>query len=131
MICYIAPSITAVFLGGVLWKRASAWGAFITLCAGTAMGAVIFTLDFFLGKWTYSFMMTSFVMFIICLGVLVIASKVFPHQHTSESEKLVWGNPLDALRSPGWKGIGNYKFLAILLLVIMAALYLIFDLHLI
>jgi SSS family solute:Na+ symporter len=59
MICYIAPSITTVFLGGVMWKRASARGAFITLCAGTVMGFVVFLLDWFneITGWEYSFMM--------------------------------------------------------------------------
>ncbi len=55
MICYIAPSITVVFLGGVLWRRASAKGAFITLCAGTVMGIIVFLLDWFKAKtgWEY------------------------------------------------------------------------------
>ena len=131
MICYIAPSITAVFLGGVLWKRASARGAFITLCVGTAMGAYVFVMDFFRESWPISFMLTSFYMFCGCVAILFFASIAFPQEHTEESRKLVWDNPLDALKRPGWKGIGNYKFLAALLLAIMAILYLIFDLHLI
>ncbi len=129
MICYIAPSITAVFLGGVLWRGASARGAFITLCAGTAMGAVVFILDFFRGEWPYSFMVTSFWMFVICVVILVAVSRFLPHEHTSESQELVWSNPLEALRAPGWPGWRNYKFLAVLLLGIMILLYLMFDLH--
>lgn len=129
MICYIAPSITAVFLGGVLWRGASARGAFITLCAGTAMGAVVFFLDFFRGEWPYSFMVTSFWMFVICVVILIAASKFLPQQLTAESEKLVWSHPLAALRTPGWAGWRNYKFLAALLLGIMVLLYLMFDLH--
>ncbi len=131
MICYIAPSLTAVFLGGVLWKGASGRGAFITLCFGTAIGAVIFVLDFFMGKWDISFMLTSFYMFVVCVAILFLSSIAFPQEHTEESRKLIWDNPLDALKRPGWKGVANYKFLSALLLVIMLVLYLIFDLHLI
>ena len=131
MICYIAPSITAVFLGGVLWKKASARGAFITLCVGTTMGAYIFIMDFFLGRWSISFMLTSFYMFIFCVAVLIASSILFPQEHTEQSRKLVWDNPLDALKIPGWNGLANYKFLSALLLAIMLVLYLIFDLHLI
>ncbi len=42
-------------------------------------------------------------------------------------EKLVWDSPLAALRRPSWGGIGNYKFLSVLLLVIMAVLYILFQ----
>ena len=100
-------------------------------CVGTAMGAYVFVMDFFRESWPISFMLTSFYMFCGCVAILFFASIAFPQEHTEESRKLVWDNPLDALKRPGWKGIGNYKFLAALLLAIMAILYLIFDLHLI
>ena len=38
VICYIAPPITAVFLWGVLWRKASAAAARATLIAGSALG---------------------------------------------------------------------------------------------
>lgn len=131
MICYVAPSLTAVFLGGVLWRRASGGGAFVTLCIGTILGGVIFILDFFLGRWHYSFMMTSFWLFVICVAVLAGASLLLPHRHTPESERLVWSNIWEALRRPGWPGLANYRVQALLLLAIMALLYAVFDLHLI
>ena len=129
MICYIAPSLTVVFLGGVLWKRGSAKGAFITLCSGTFMGFVVFILDWFsdITGWNYSFMMTSFWLFVACLIIYVAASAVFPHVHTPESEQLVWNSPLEAISTPGWPGILNYKILAVLLLTILAVLYIVFD----
>jgi SSS family solute:Na+ symporter len=127
MICYVAPSITAVFLGGIFWKRTSAKAAFITLCAGATMGAAVFVLDFVMGKWHYSFMMTGFWLFIVCSAILCWASLIYPHKHTDESERLVWSNPWKALRTPGWRGIANYKFLSLLLLGVMAVLYIIFD----
>src|SRR5271169_2372541 len=46
LISYIAPPITAVFLFGVFWKKASGRAAFITLRAGAGMGAAIFPLSF-------------------------------------------------------------------------------------
>ena len=135
MICYIAPAITAVFLGGIFWKRASATGAFITLCIGTVMGFVVFVIDFWSGfwekvfgwKWDYSYMMLGFWLFLASVAILVIASLAYPHAHTEESRKLVWGNLLEAFRQPGWKGLADYRFLSALLLVIMAVLYVFFQ----
>ena len=128
MICYVAPAITAVFLGGVLWKGASSTGAFITLCAGTVIGAVLFVLDFVLGKQPYSFMMVGFWLFVVSCMILYFTSRLFPQEHTAESEKLVWESPLAALRRPGWGGLANYKFLSATLLIIMAVLYLLLQL---
>ncbi|MFC2098833.1 sodium/solute symporter, partial [Bacteroidota bacterium] len=72
MISYLAPAITAVFLGGVLWKKASAKGAFITLCVGTALGFIVFMLDWFkeISGWNLSFMMAGFFLFLISSAVL-------------------------------------------------------------
>ena len=135
MICYIAPAITAVFLGGIFWKRASATGAFITLCIGTVMGFIVFVVDFWSGfwetvfgwKWDYSYLMLGFWLFLASAAILVIASLAYPHAHTEESRKLVWGNLLEAFREPGWKGLADYRFLSALLLVIMAVLYVFFQ----
>ena len=135
MICYAAPAITAVFLGGVLWKRASSKGAFITLCTGTAMGAVVFVIDFwsefwekiFGWKWDYSYMMVGFLLFVVSCVILYITSRLYPHKHTAESEKLVWENLSAVLRRPSWGGLANYKFLSAVLLIIIAALYVLFQ----
>ena len=47
IICYVSPPITAVFLMGVFWKRASGWAAFLALCVGEVLGIGIFFLDRF------------------------------------------------------------------------------------
>ncbi|OGD33553.1 MAG: sodium:solute symporter, partial [Candidatus Aminicenantes bacterium RBG_19FT_COMBO_58_17] len=47
LICYIAPPITAVFVWGVFWRRASAMGALATLSIGSALGLTVFFLDWF------------------------------------------------------------------------------------
>jgi len=129
MISYIAPSITAVFLWGVLWKRASADGAFITLCGGGSLGFVVFLLDWYSEStgWNISFMMASFYLFLICSAILVGASLLKPQRHTKVSENLVWRHPLEALKTPAWKGLGNYKFVSALLLAATVLIYIIFS----
>jgi len=135
IICYIAPPITAVFVFGIFWRRASDKAAITTLYIGSFMGLVVFLLDWFKDKawlrryieWKVPFMMASFYLFLLCCATLVLVSLFTPHKHTAESEKLVWSNPLEALRERGWKGIGNYKFLSVLLFVTMVVLYIIFS----
>jgi SSS family solute:Na+ symporter len=129
MISYLAPAITAVFLGGVLWKGASAKGAFITLSVGAVLGLTVFLLDWFsdVTGWNYSFMLVGFFLFLISSGILIITSFLYPQKHTIESEKLIWRNPMSALRQPAFKGVLNYKFLSALLIGMMIILYIIFK----
>jgi solute:Na+ symporter, SSS family len=128
IICYIAPPITTVFVWGIFWRRASSRAAMATLTIGSFLGLVVFLLDWFKKStgWNVQFMMAAFYLFVICSIVLVVTSLIWPHKHTPQSERLVWRNPLDALREPGWSGILNYRRMAGLLFVIMILLYAVF-----
>jgi SSS family solute:Na+ symporter len=134
VISYFAPPITAVFVFGILWRRASDKAAIMTLGIGSLMGLVVFLVDWFKDKawlkqyieWKVPFLMASFYLFLLCSAILVTVSLIRPHKHNTESESLVWSNPLESLRSEAWKGIGNYKLLALLLFGIMVVLYIIF-----
>jgi solute:Na+ symporter, SSS family len=61
-----------------------------------------------------------------CPVITIVLSRIRPHEHTSESEKLVRGSPLDTLRGETWKGVGNYKFIVVVLVIVMIALYIVF-----
>ena len=152
VICYVAPPITTVFIWGVFWRRASSKGALATLAVGSSLGLVVFLLDWFKDHtprfvtyiaetlaswrgwelpdrlyegtgWNIQFMMASFYLFVICSVVLVAGSLVWPHQHTPQSERLVWKHPWEAMQDKGWRGIGNYKLLAGVLFIVMIILY--------
>lgn len=129
IICYIAPPITAVFVCGVFWKRASGPAAIATLWSGSAMGFAVFLLDWFkkYTGWNVPSMMTTFYLFVICMGIMTAVSAAHPHEHTDESIALVWGNPLEALRGKAWSGIGNYRLLSGVLFAVMVSLYIIFS----
>ncbi len=130
VICDIAPPITAVFVWGVFWRRASARAALITLIGGGILGAVTFSVDMSIDIYkTFGVpaMLQTFILFLVCSLMMFVFSMIYPHQHTPESELLVWDSPLAALESKGWPGIGNYKFLAGVLFVIMVILYLSFK----
>jgi SSS family solute:Na+ symporter len=130
IIAHIAPPITTVFLLGIFWKKASAKSAQYTLWLGSLLGAVVFVVNK-----TYPtsiigdipFMMMAFYLFCSCAALQVILSYVFPVQHTESSAVLFWKSPLEPLSAKGWSGIGNYKLLSVLLLLVMTVLYWMFK----
>ncbi len=128
LICYIAPPITAVFVWGVFWRRASTAAATATLSAGSALGLAVFFLDWFKDKtgWHIPSMMATFYLFVICSALLVAVSVVTPHVHTPESERLVWTSLSEALRGTGARGLRDYRVVALILFAAMVALYVIF-----
>ena len=129
LISYAAPPITTVFLWGVFWRRASKAAAVSTLIIGSSIGLVVALLDWNKETtgWNIPFLMTAFYLFLICSSILVLVSLWKPHQHTPESEALVWKSPLEPLRGPAWKGMGNYKFLAALLCAVIIVFYIWFK----
>lgn len=126
IIAHIAPPITCVFLLGIFWKKASAIAAKYTLWAGSAIGTVVFAINKLLPTSAIGqipFMMMAFYLFCVCLFIQVGLSYIFPVKHTVVSEKLYWQSPLASLKIKGENGLGNYKLLSILLLVLMAFLF--------
>jgi SSS family solute:Na+ symporter len=128
LICYVAPPITAVFLGGVFWRRASGRAAAITLGLGALLGLCVFLLDWWKAAtgWNVPFLMAAFYLFVVCSLVLLLCSLRWPHRHTAASERLVWAHPLDALRAPGWPGLADHRVVAGVLFATMVGLYWVF-----
>jgi SSS family solute:Na+ symporter len=129
IIAHLAPPITCVFLLGVFWSKASAQSSKLTLWIGSALGGLVYTVnkvfpDTIIGQ--TPFMMMAFYLFCICIVIQVVFSFIYPVQHTAESRLLFWKSPFESLENPGWKGIGNYKTLSIILLGIMTALFYVF-----
>jgi len=128
VICYISPPITAVFLWGVFWKKASAAGATATLSLGSGLGLVVFFLDWFKDKtgWNMPPMMATFYLFVICSAILVIVSLIKPQVHTAESAKLVWTSPLEAVHGRFTAGALDFRIVSAVLFVVMVILYIVF-----
>ncbi len=82
---YIGAPITAVFLTGILWKKATGKAALITLITGGILGLVRFITDI-LGKMGYTdlgllniftgyaFLNFAVIMFIFCTGLMIALS---------------------------------------------------------
>lgn len=130
VIAHIAPPITCVFLLGIFWRKASAMAAQYTLWVGSALGVLAFTLNKISPQSWFGetpFMMMAFYLLCACVVLQVTLSYIFPVVHTAESNSLYWKHPLEPLKAPGWKGFANYKFQAVLLLVVMIVLYAVFG----
>jgi len=129
IIAHIAPPITCVFILGIFWKGASAKSAKLTLWIGSAVGVGVF----FIGKISpdsaighIPFMMMAFYLFCFCAFIQVLFSYIYPVPANEITSALTWASPLEPLKSPGWSGIGNYKLLSLVLLVIMIVLFWVF-----
>lgn len=129
IIAHIAPPITCVFLLGVFWKGASAESAKFTLWIGSVLGVVVFAINKIYPETLIGhipFMMMAFYLFCTCVVIQVAFSYIYPVQHTAVSATLYWKSPWEPLQGNAWKGIGNYKVLSALLLLVTGVLYYIF-----
>lgn len=125
IIAHIAAPVTCVFLLGVFWKRANAFSAQWTMIIGALTGVITYSLDTS-DLVTGGFMMMAFYLFVFCVVVQVALTLISKHPVPESSARLCWDSPLDPIRQPGWQGIGNYKLLSGLLLMVMVVLYSIF-----
>lgn len=138
VICHIAPPITCVFLLGIFWSKASARSAKLTMWLGSAMGALLFALTTlhtwrpetlaWLPPFFYEtpFMVMAFYMLVICAVLQIGLSYLLPKLPHEDPERLSWANPLQALQSAGWSGLGDYRYWAVAVCAIMTTLYVVF-----
>jgi SSS family solute:Na+ symporter len=126
LISYVAPPITAVFLLGVFWKRASGVSALITLITGMGLGLVTFYLDW--NKiYQGDFMLMAFFLFILCVLVMAATSRLFPEPLKDSAALLVWKDWREPLSgAAGGRALGNYRVVAGLILTVFVTLYFIF-----
>jgi SSS family solute:Na+ symporter len=126
LISYIAPPITAVFLLGVFWKRASGKSAFITLIAGMGLGAVMFVVDWN-GLYHGDFMLIAFLLLVACVAIMVVSTWMFPEPLKEEAKPLVWEDWREPLRGEAHgHGLGNYRLASAAVLVTFVVLYVLF-----
>ncbi|MEI6278052.1 MAG: sodium/solute symporter [Verrucomicrobiae bacterium] len=125
LISYVAPPITAVFLLGVFWKRASGKSAFITLVAGMLLGFVTFYLDWN-NIYSGDFMLIAFLLLVACLAIMVATTFLFPETLKDEARLLVWDNWSEPLRMKCGSGLSDYRVMSAVILVVFVVLYLIF-----
>jgi solute:Na+ symporter, SSS family len=125
VIAFVAPPMGAVFLIGVLWKRATAKAAFWTLALGSVVSlgcGVCHLKDWPHEQFWPHYLLLSFYLFAGICAFMVFASLVT--RHSSEEQPLATLRQTYAKQpSTPWLVWGLWGGLA----VIMLALYVIFD----
>jgi SSS family solute:Na+ symporter len=130
----LAPSITVVFLWGVLWRRGTKEASLFTLIAGFILGVIAFILDLpvfgtekiITHRWGIPFMMQAWWLFCICSVIYVIVSFLTPVPSPESVEGLTWSHPLSALTEKEFEGARDPRVIAAFLAVTVAILYYIF-----
>lgn len=126
LISYVAPPITAVFVLGVFWKRASGKSALVTLVAGMALGLIAFTVDW-TGLYRGDFMLIAFLLLLVCIGMMVATTFLFPEPLKAEARPLIWEDWREPLRGEAQgRGLGNYRVATVAVLVTFVVLYVVF-----
>lgn len=94
VIVNIAPPISAVFLWGVFWKRASGTAAVWTLCVGAGLGVISYIISQNPPAWFQQLalpdLMVAFYLFVICSIVLLVVS-LLRHTGTRQNQPHWYG----------------------------------------
>ena len=127
LISYVSPPVTAVFLLGIFWKRASGKSAFITLIVGVILGLITFYLDWN-NIYRSDFMLMAFWLFLACLATMVLTTFMFPEPFNAEAQALVWQGWREPFRgAANGRGLANYRLASVAVLVVFVTLFLIFH----
>ncbi|NQZ57688.1 MAG: sodium/solute symporter, partial [Lentisphaeraceae bacterium] len=127
IITHIAPPITCVFVVGVFWKKASAFGAELAMIAGSALGVATYAYVSFFPQsalaMDYHFMLRAFWLMCICIVLLVVGSYIKPNKHPEKIEALVWKTPWQPLIEKEYQGLTDYRNVALLLVAVIITFY--------
>ncbi|GEQ99022.1 sodium/glucose cotransporter 2 [Iodidimonas gelatinilytica] len=126
VLAYTVPPIVAMFVFGVLWRRANASGGFAALVVGGLAGVV-----FFIGNQVLvdepviSFLYVAPILFVISSITLVVVSLMTPPPLPEKTEGLLWtpatwhAESEDLAALPWWQ---NYRILSVGLLAVTAVI---------
>jgi SSS family solute:Na+ symporter len=91
-----------------------------------ALGALTFVLDW-TGAYRGDFMLIAFWLLVACVAIMVATTFLYPEPLKAEAKILVWEDWREPLRGEaGGRGLGNYRVLTVVVLLVFAALYVIF-----
>ena len=130
----MAPPITTVFLLGVFSKRGTKEASIITLVLGFILGVISFCLDYppISGKMYITdglgipFMMQAWWLFCINSVIYFTVSYCTPRPDPLTIAQCAWDSPIAVITEGKFKGMGDVRLLAGLLLLFLVIMYTIF-----
>ncbi len=126
IIAHLAPSVTCVFLIGVLLPSATALSARWTLWIGSALGVGVFVFNKLVPGNPLAaipFMLMAFLLLVVCVILQISLTLLARTGAVACDERFAWSSPMQALRDIGWPGLADYRVLSALLLLLYILLY--------
>lgn len=124
MLAYFVPPVATLFLMGLFWKRANAFGAGCALILGTALSLGLFVGVEILDAIPLHFLVAAFVIFVASGAALIVGSLMRPAPEDSVTAlvftRAVWDRETEALKGVKW--YKNYRWLSVGLLVFTAVM---------
>ena len=132
---YISPPIAAVFLIGILWRRANARGAMAALLGGAALGVLRLVAELnkaslsgpLLAYAEINFLHFAVLMFLVCTAILVVVSLLTPPPDPARLAGLTFATTPAAAEAAGARGRGTDVGLSIGVAAGVVALWLYFS----
>ncbi len=130
---YVGAPIAAVFLLGVFWKRATGKAALITMIVGSVLGAIRFATDVLtkMGRTDfgpfnvltgYGFLNYAVVMFVFCVGLMVVISLLTKRPDAKQLEGLTFStNTMSAGIDKTWVWV--HAILSVLVVAVVICLW--------
>jgi SSS family solute:Na+ symporter len=130
----LSPPVATVLLLGVLYKRGTRQASLITLVVGLILGITAFMLDFppvsgdliITNRIGIPFMMQAWWLFVTCVIIYLVVSRLTPKPDPEVIEKYTWDHPLATVRGK-IKKWNDVRVMILLLLAAMITLYAIFS----
>ena len=90
VLSYTVSPVVALFLVGMMWRRANALGAFLALATGIPIGLGFFVFNEIVGVTDVHFLTVSPILFAWATAIMVLVSLATPHLRDADSESYVW-----------------------------------------
>ena len=122
-LAYAVPPVVALFVVGLFWRGANADGANATFLWGSVCGVLLFVMNVVLHLTHLHFLYVAPILFVVDVGILIVASAVRPAPSTPDVEVLHWSRAAYAAETvrlataPRWR---NYRLQSLVLLALAA-----------
>ena len=124
VLAYAVPPVVCLFLFGTFWSRANKEGGFATIVVGVASAILLFIANEILAWTDIHFLLVAPILFVVCCVTMIVGSLRFDPPDAVAVAQYMWTPDTYRRESAELEGTplyANYRFLALLIVVISAA----------